>query len=62
MAAPFPKANEGELVGRNTTGFPMFFHNRKQRIITSDAFAFIENLVNKYFKGSESKKNQNLIH
>lgn len=53
MPSPYPAFREGRVVVDRTSGFPMFFRKKKQRIITSDPFALMEHLVTSGLTGAK---------
>ena len=56
MPSPYPAFHEGRVVSDRTSGFPMFFQKKKQRIITSDPFALMEHLVTSELVGSNKSE------
>ena len=45
MPAPYPAPREGQVVDRGVSGFPMFFSQHTDRIVTADPLALFEHLA-----------------
>jgi len=56
MPGPYRTARAGQLVDRRTSGFPMFFKKRRNRIITADPWALLEHLAASRLSASSKKE------
>ena len=53
MPAPYPASKQGTVAEDRMSGFPMFFLEKKARIITSDPFALMEHLASTTLAGQK---------
>ncbi len=47
-----PRSREGALVNNPPTGFPLFFDQRKPRVVTADPWAFLRHLIDEQLANS----------
>jgi len=52
----YPASRVGKTVDRRTSGFPLFFARRKERIITADPWALLEHLAVNRLTGARRKE------